>query len=322
MIILVVAGVNSSMTIAWEQTTPVNFTLSEKPTYSFATAIDKLYEYDDVLDTAYIDGCKYRRAVPLARATWWPESVVLTEQRVMVQLRGQVRDHARQGVVHIKLDMLPFKDFAADLPHLIHTANSTLLAVSLVNLTTSADYNASRYALRALLVSQDPRAANMTRAMRKSLDDEHTPGVFEIMEILSPLSAAHAAGGFLQFRPVAYTQPLRDVASSTRAHASDFSRASIPERSTLAAFYRDFDPNNLLVEDIYISFGEPGDGFYKHHNFTAWSTTIGYGSPPLEGFSPFVVWLIACGLAPRARAGAGEVHGRGLRGTEYAINDQ
>lgn len=74
--------------------------------------------------------------------------------------------------------MLPFTDYAVDLPHLIHTANSSLIDINLVNFTTSM--NASRYAIHFLMVSTDDWNDVMNYTMRKSLDDEHTPGVFEV----------------------------------------------------------------------------------------------------------------------------------------------
>ncbi|CAH0399591.1 unnamed protein product [Chilo suppressalis] len=299
LVILTVAGVNSTMNITWDHTTPVKFSISEQPKYSFATAIDKLYEYDDIHDNGYIDEKVPKRSVDLWRATWWPHSMVLTDQEVMVQLRGHVNDYGRSGTIDIKLDMLPFQDYAAELPHLIHTANSTLLDVSLVNFTTSPDYNASRYALNLLMVSQDSSNSTMTTTVRKSLDDEHTPGIFEIVEVESPRSSS-GPGAYVQFRPVAYRQRARDVASSTRARPSVPARTRIPEHSTLRAFYRGVDPSTLLVQNMRISFGEPGDGFYAHHNYTAWSASLGYGRAPVEGFSALVVGIVACGLGAPA----------------------
>ncbi|KPJ04486.1 Lysosomal protein NCU-G1 [Papilio xuthus] len=195
-----------------------------------------------------------------------------------------------------KLDLLPYKDYATELPHLIHTANSTLVDISLVNLTTSRYYNSSRFALHLVLVSTDSATDTMHNVMRKSLDDEHTPGVFEIIEIKTPASLSSEAGGFVQFRPVGYTQRARNVGSSTIAHVSDFNRTSLPDWSTLKTFYRGFDEGNLLVQDMVVCFGEPGDGFYKRYNYTAWSYTIGYGAPPIEGFSLFVIVIISVGL--------------------------
>lgn len=59
--------------------------------------------------------------------------------------------------------------------------NSTLIDVSLVNFTTSL--NASRLAAQLILTSTDDDDDTMRYTMRKSLDDEHTPGVFEVSVI-------------------------------------------------------------------------------------------------------------------------------------------
>ncbi|CAG9790769.1 unnamed protein product [Diatraea saccharalis] len=181
MVILAVAGVNSSMNITWKHTRPVNFTMSENPKYSFSTAIDKLYEYNDIHDKGYIDDSDGPwRPVSLSGTKWLPQNMVLTDQEVMVQLRGYVSDHGRSGIIDIKVDMLPFRDYAVELPHLIHSANSSLLDVSLVNLTRSRDFNSSRFALNLLLVSQQRGNGTLETIVRKSLDDEHTPGIFEV----------------------------------------------------------------------------------------------------------------------------------------------
>lgn len=79
-----------------------------------------------------------------------------------------------------QLDLLPFKDYATSLPHLIHTANSSLVDIRLVNLTSAAEYNSTRFALHLLLVSTDRWSDSWNYTMRQSLDDEHTPGVFEV----------------------------------------------------------------------------------------------------------------------------------------------
>ncbi|XP_026333413.1 glycosylated lysosomal membrane protein-like [Hyposmocoma kahamanoa] len=194
-----------------------------------------------------------------------------------------------------QLDLLPFKDFAVELPHLIHTANSTLVDLNFVNLTSSEEFKAPRFAVRLRMASRDPNTDSMRYYMRKSLDDEHTPGVFEVMELKTPESYYNGDGGYIQFRPVAYTQPARGVASSTIVHVSNFVNSSLSWPSTMRVFFDSVSP--LLVQDMVISFGETGDGFYTKHNYTGWSYTIGYGSPPVEGFSLFVILIIAIGLS-------------------------
>lgn len=297
-VIFAIGSLNSTLNVTWDRMLPKTISVSEKPMYSFATAIDKLYEYDDLDDSGHIEPKFPQREVRLNSMVWHLNESKLTDKEAMVHVYGAVDDnrHGKNGIVNIMLDLLPFKDYAVHLPHLIHTANSTLFDISLVNLTTSKEYNASRYAVHLLLVSTDDVTETMHYTMRKSLDDEHTPGVFEMIEIKTPSLYNEDEGGYLQFRPVGYTQPERSVASSTVARVSDFNRTTLGRHSTLKLFYNDYDVSDLLVQDMFVSFGEAGDGFYKQHNYTAWSFTIGYGTPPIENFSFFVIMIISIGL--------------------------
>ncbi|KOB74412.1 Lysosomal protein NCU-G1 [Operophtera brumata] len=215
-----------------------------------------IYEYDDLDDNGHLSPKCPQKEFSLRGLSWHRNNSLLTDQEAMLMVRAHYRDGARSGT----LDLLPYKDYAPSLPRLIHTSNSSLVDVHLVNLTSAEEYNATRFALRLLLVSTDRLSDSWDFTMRKSLDDEHTPGVFE--------SSRSGDGGFLQFRPVAYTEPERDVSSSTNTY-----------------FYGDIDEDQLLIQDVYISFGVGGDGFYKQHNYTGW-----------YNFSLFVIVIISIGL--------------------------
>ncbi|KAJ2949555.1 hypothetical protein O0L34_g15474 [Tuta absoluta] len=316
-IIYVIGSVNASLNITWEKSRwdsikPTKFVLNEKPKYSFAAVLDQLIEYDDLHDIGQLDiDHQPHKMFSLSHMVWERKNnTILTDQEATVVMTGHFYpDIEKRGSIDLKLDLLPFKDFAVDLPHLIHTANSTLVDISLVNLTLTKEFNASRFGLHLVLVSTDDARGRMRYDMRKSLDDEHTPGVFEIVELRTPESYASGDGGYIQFRPVAYTKQERGVTTSTNAHVSNFTTVRLPYWSSAVQFYSDFDRNNILVQGIYISFGETGDGFYKQHNYTAWSFTIGYGAPPLEGFSLFVIIIIAIGLGvPVALALSGVIY--------------
>ncbi|XP_063627445.1 glycosylated lysosomal membrane protein B-like [Cydia splendana] len=293
-IIYAVAGVNSSLQVEWAHDKPVKFNMSEEPSYSFAMAISEIYEYNDLEDRGHPNSSTKFRRYPLKELNWARQDSVLTEQEAMLVMQADKYSRHRNGTVAIKLDLLPFRDYATLLPHLIHTANSTLIDVQLANLTQSRDFNASRFALRLILVASDANGT-LSRRVEKSLDDEHTPGVFEIIEIKTPRCVTTGAGGYMQFRPVAYTQKERSVTSSTVVHVSDFNSTHIVLPNTLSRFYPDID--EMLIEDMIVSFGEPQDGFYRQHNYTAWSTTFGYGAPPVETFSLFVILVITIGLS-------------------------
>ncbi|CAH4023227.1 glycosylated lysosomal membrane protein B-like [Pieris brassicae] len=293
-VLLSVGSLNTSLNIQWIENKPIYFNWTEKPWYTFAATIDKLYEYDDIHDTGYINPQYPQMEYSLKRISWELQESILTNSEAMVHVTGKIHNrNNNDAVISIKLDLLPFKDYAVELPHLIHTANSTLIDVSLVNLTTS--FNASRYALHFVLASTDNPTDTMHYIMRKSLDDEHTPGVFEIIEIKTPSLYDSKEGGYLQFRPVSYTSPKRNVASSTIAHVSQFNRTMMPRDSTLSLFFKE-SQQMILVQDMFVSFGESGDGYYKQHNYTAWAYTMGYGTPPEDGFSFFVILIISIGL--------------------------
>lgn len=49
----------------------------------------------------------------------------------------------------------------------------------------------------------------------------------------------------------------------------------------MAVFFENWKP--LLVQDMLISFGETGDGFYTKHNYTAWSVDLFCNSSFLLG---------------------------------------
>ncbi|KPJ20556.1 Lysosomal protein NCU-G1-A [Papilio xuthus] len=224
----------------------------------------------------------------LKRVTWELKEQIITEKEAMVRLHGTMHQNRSKDIIDIKLDLLPYKDYATELPHLIHTANSTLVDISLVNLTTWRYYNSSRFALHLVLVSTDSATDTMHNVMRKSLDDEHTPGVFEIIEIKTPASLSSEAGGFVQFRPVGYTQRARNVGSSTIAHVSDFNRGQV----SCEAVARDSVRAGLKID--VVRFSELLNMLTKFHENRSY--TIGYGAPPIEGFSLFVIVIISVGL--------------------------
>lgn len=57
--------------------------------------------------------------------------------------------------------------------------------------------NSVRYGIEVMLVSAEPdklQTETFTIHNKKSLDDEHTPGIFELIEIASPESFIAAKG--------------------------------------------------------------------------------------------------------------------------------
>lgn len=66
------------------------------------------------------------------------------------------------------------------MPHMLHSENSTQVDIILNNLQTNSSFKSSRFAMELLLVSESKTRTGMIVDAKKSLDDEHTPGIFEV----------------------------------------------------------------------------------------------------------------------------------------------
>lgn len=81
-------------------------------------------------------------------------------------------------------------DHGVDFPHLLHSENSTEFDLVLDGLRVNSSFQSARFAAEFVMVSEESKYKNqsLTVHSKKSLDDEHTPGIFEIVEIASPKS--------------------------------------------------------------------------------------------------------------------------------------
>jgi hypothetical protein len=84
----------------------------------------------------------------------------------------------------LQLSAFGFRDHFGELPHLLHSANCTQVDLVLDKLKTNSGFSSSRYALGVLIASSDKANTTATIISRKSLDDEHSPGVFTVRMFL------------------------------------------------------------------------------------------------------------------------------------------
>lgn len=84
--------------------------------------------------------------------------------------------------LNLQLSAFGFRDHFGELPHLLHSANSTQVDLVFDKLNTNSSFTNSRFALEILLASSDTVNTTATIISRKSLDDEHSPGVFTVRE--------------------------------------------------------------------------------------------------------------------------------------------
>lgn len=69
-------------------------------------------------------------------------------------------------------------DHAESLPHLLHSGNTSQIDITLDGLHT--DYTHSRFGLHLITASSERTNKTTDLHFRKTMDDEHAPGVFTV----------------------------------------------------------------------------------------------------------------------------------------------
>lgn len=77
----------------------------------------------------------------------------------------------------------------------------------------------------------------------------------------------------MQFRPITYTNEVRDITSKTALHINPPTNISDPNaylNASLVSIYYGDSLDKNLVQKFNISFGKAGDKYYSHVNYTTW----------------------------------------------------
>ncbi|XP_049791117.1 glycosylated lysosomal membrane protein-like [Schistocerca nitens] len=308
-VLLALTDKDSNLTIDWRgfiDGEDGSLTFSTDPLYSFGIIIDKVWEFNDVNDTGMFRADMNSSYIKELDTQFfnWNRTQFREEEKSMV-LTAEANGYndsvvTKNGTLRVEVEVFGFNDHSENLPHLLHTSNTTQVDMVFDRLTTDPSFNNSRFAVEFVIVSQDQRNGTMIVDVRKSLDDEHTPGVFTLVDVESPSSHSRSSGGYLQWKPVAYLAQNRDISNSTvtNVYGPIKSPPKALDSSLLSAYYGSQLTNGsqTLVQAVTVSFGESDDGFYKKTKYTSWTFAIGYGKPPNEDFSLLVILVISIGL--------------------------
>lgn len=165
------------------------------------------------------------------------------------------------------------------------------------------NFSSPRVAIELLMTSSEDKTEGKFKLnKRRNLDDEFTPGIFDVYNIVSPRSFNDSRGAFFQYRPVCYTTKDRTVSGSTELKQGDIKNftntETLVERFlyTLSYSYYGFTIASRVAEHTNITFGSSGDGFYSRTNYTSFSMLMGLGTPPVESLSSFVIIFAVIGL--------------------------
>lgn len=71
-------------------------------------------------------------------------------------------------------------DHTDTIPHMLHTENAMLVDLILDNIQTNETFSSSRFAIELIIVGGGNPDKMVIIDPKKNLDDEHTPGIFEV----------------------------------------------------------------------------------------------------------------------------------------------
>ncbi|XP_063991404.1 glycosylated lysosomal membrane protein-like [Diachasmimorpha longicaudata] len=309
-ILLAITSNSAKLNVSWDDyliNVPKSIRFTEEPEYTFGVSIEKVLEFDDTNDNGHVDTVLDQNINVLnpENFRWSRKSQQSNDKFVELHMNGEnysdtVKNITRRGNIRVVLNGFCTLEHSDVMPHMLHSENSTQVDFILENLETNKTFTKSRFGMELLVVSQESPLVRMSIDAKKSLDDEHTPGIFEVVELRTPWKMINKgmeeAEAYLQWRPVSYTTSHRDVTSSTDViHYQLRNCSNIDKKSILYAYYGD-QRNDLLMEKINITIGSSGDGFYTKTNYSTWTFIVGYGTPPDEQFSYLVIMIISIGV--------------------------
>jgi len=173
------------------------------------------------------------------------------------------------------------EDYSTVLPYMMYNENSTQIDIAFndVQLNTTADeYPAHpRVAFKYIMVqdngNRNEEAGKMKLDVTKTLDDEHSPGVFEVYSVKTPAKGYDQS--YIQWKPICYTAEVRDVIDSVDVDAYSIQHASSVVhddnvQDSILWSYFGTEIDNVTLQAMNISFGTVGDGFYNKTKHISW----------------------------------------------------
>jgi len=134
--------------------------------------------------------------------------------------------------------------------------------------------------------------------VKRSIDDEHSPGSFQLINWLSDTNES-LRDAFLQWKPASYSSPHRSIQSLSNSRYYDLKQFEFGkhlQRGLVVDYFGDAVKTQVNMFANNISFGLPKDKFYKGTAYTSWSFSLGFGEPPTERISLLIILIILVGL--------------------------
>ncbi|KAM9294608.1 glycosylated lysosomal membrane protein [Gastrophryne carolinensis] len=293
--------VNWSKLLSPEPGGAITIEPADRVRYSTALIFTRIFEYKDVNNTANFSGTDGKYFYPpynLSEFVWDNVNDTLNTSSLTASLKGvhatDPEGSFKNGSVTFKISAYegPGRDLSS--PRLLHTANCTKMEFVLSGVRPRG--NNSRFALEMVTLEMK-EGRKKVRSVR-TIDDEYTPTIFEMMELVPNLPNASHAQGYFQWKSVAYGAVAGTRADALPCQVSKLRSLNETRRfpGVLYGFYGDDLAEKYNVEAYNVSFGIADGDFYDKHGFLGWSALIGYGAPPRDSFSILVICIMAVAL--------------------------
>ncbi|XP_070622797.1 glycosylated lysosomal membrane protein [Erythrolamprus reginae] len=298
------ASDNSSLRVDWARllsSTPagaIRIEPADSVLYSTAVVFPRLWEYNSSKTSDLSAGQVYP-GYNLANFTWASLDGRLNETALTADFKGFGRE-GTFGNGSVSFKVTAYEEASRDglLPRLLHSANTTKVEFAIKDVAPRG--NDSHFALEILAVEEGSRQKQLQSA--RSIDDEYTPTIFEMAQLISEPHNHSLGSSFLQWKSAAYRSP--NPSREDTVHCQYYSLQEVhtlgPEFRILRAYFGEDVARRCSLSALNISFGSDDSEPFKEKGYLSWSALVGFGEPPSETFSVLVIGILAVALGTPA----------------------
>ncbi|XP_032648043.1 glycosylated lysosomal membrane protein [Chelonoidis abingdonii] len=268
--------------------------------YSTAIIFTKVFEYNGANVSALSKGQEepFYPTYDLAGFSW--QSVNRTVNQTALTARFQGVDTSDPGGAFgngtISFQVTAYEQGGRDspLPCLLHTANSSKVEFIMDNVAPRGNH--SRFMLEVVTVEEKGGRKRLQSV--RSIDDEYTPTIFEMAQLVSESRNNSIGPSFFQWKTTAYgsREASRENAIHCRYRPLQTTNQTLPGPSIAHAYFGEGLGLSHRIAAINISFGGEDGEIYTEKGYLSWSALLGFGAPPKDAFSPLVMAIVAVAL--------------------------
>ncbi|KAM3824667.1 glycosylated lysosomal membrane protein [Vipera latastei] len=269
---------------------------AESVVYSTAVVFPRLWEYDSANTSNFskIQTEQIYASYNMANFSWEGR---LNETALSADFQGRDRTFGN-GSISFKVTAYEEGSRDGPLPRLLHSANSSKVEFAIQGVAPQGNH--SRFALEILAVEEGRRRKQLQSV--RSIDDEYTPTIFEMVQLISEPHNHSLGSSFLQWKMAAYNSepPHRENTVHCQYYPLQMVHNLGPEFRILRAYFGEDLEQCCSLSALNISFGSEDNEAYKEKRYLSWSALVGFGESPREEFSPLVIGILAVALGTPA----------------------